>query len=66
MNLKNQPPVFVPAEHRAELEQMSKAALMDLVWDFAITSIGSQGADDVVAELRTRRDVILEHRKQAR
>lgn len=35
MNLKNQPPVFVPHKYTAEIEKLSKAFLMDMVWDFA-------------------------------
>lgn len=32
MNINHRPPVLVPVDHRAEVEEMSKAALMDLVW----------------------------------
>jgi hypothetical protein len=35
MNLKNQPPIFVPEQFQAEIERFSKAFLMDMVWDFA-------------------------------
>ena len=35
MNLKNQPPVFVPNQFRKEIEALSKATLMDMVWDLA-------------------------------
>jgi hypothetical protein len=63
MHPKSKPPVFVPEEHRTEVEALSKAALMDMVWDYAIQMAG---ADDLaIDEFRTRRDVILTHRKQA-
>jgi hypothetical protein len=60
MNLQNRPPIFVPPEHCAEVEKLSKAALMDMVWDYA-TQIGL-GAP--VEEFRKRREIILMHRKQ--
>lgn len=81
MNLKNQPPAFVPDEVRAEIEKLSKAALMDMVWDYAvqITSDispshlathgeGATGAavDIAMNEFRTRREVVLKHREIAK
>lgn len=65
MNLKNQQPVFVPYEFRAEMEKQSKAALMDMVWDFAFQMAGER-PDDAMAEFRRRREIIEIHRKQAR
>jgi len=67
MNLKNQPPVFVPQQHQAEFEQLSKAALMDMVWDYAAQIAGVDGGhqqaiDGVMVEFRTRREIILTHR----
>ena len=38
MHTRNQRPFFVPAQYCAEIEKMSKAALMDLAWDFAVTA----------------------------
>lgn len=35
MHLKNIPPALVPYKHTPELESLSKAALMDMVWDLA-------------------------------
>ena len=35
MNLKNKRPVFVTLEFYDEIERLSKAALMDMVWDYA-------------------------------
>jgi hypothetical protein len=67
MNLKNQPPIFVPAQYRAEIEQLSKAALMDMVWDYA-TQLAMTPTNDETAmdEFRQRRDIILTHRNNAK
>lgn len=65
MNLKNQPPVFVPFEFRKEMEALSKAALMDMVWDFAFEMSG-EVPDAAMAEFRKRREIIEMHRKQAK
>jgi hypothetical protein len=35
MHLKNIPPALVPFKHTAELEALSKAALMDMIWSLA-------------------------------
>ena len=35
MNINAKRPVFVPRERWDEVEKMSKAALMDMVWDYA-------------------------------
>jgi hypothetical protein len=64
MNLKNKPPIFVPDEYRAEIEKLSKAALMDLAWDFALSH--SDGPEtDIVSAMKTfrqRRDIVLDYR----
>lgn len=66
MNLKNQRPIFVPDEFCREIEGMTKAALMDLVWDFATTSVdGEVTATNVMNALRSRAEIVLSHRKQA-
>lgn len=72
MHLKAKPPIFVPQQFRAEIESLSKAALMDLVWDFAESSTttfshtSACGRDDAIMKtLRERIDVIQTHRKQA-
>lgn len=64
MNLKNQPPVFIPFEFRAEIEKLSKAALMDMVWDYAF-QIGEERPDAAMEEFRRRREIVLAHRKAA-
>lgn len=71
MNLKNRPPIFVPHKHRAEIEKLSKAVLMDMVWDYAAQVAGVDGGhpqaiEGVMAEFRTRREIILAHRYLAR
>lgn len=77
MNLKNQRPVFVPDEHRAEIEKLSKAALMDMVWDYA-QQIGAADAlaehgkaltgdyAATMAEFRKRREIILSYRQNTK
>lgn len=72
MNLKNQGPAFVPDEYQAEFEKLSKAALMDMVWDYAaqigVADARSNEGDHAatMAEFRKRREIILSHRKQAK
>ncbi len=68
MNLKNQPPVLVPEAYQPEIEKLSKAALMDLVWSFAARCAGSQADDPslVMFALAIERDAILSIRKQRR
>lgn len=68
MNLKNQRPVFVPDDYQDEMEKLSKAALMDMVWDYAmqVCSGGNQGVSVTMNEFRKRRDIILTHRNNAK
>lgn len=66
MHMNAQRPVFVPQEYWRELEQLSKAALMDLVWDYATRCAGSEVNGDIIAELRKSADIIATHRKNAR
>ena len=72
MNLKNQGPIFVPDQHRAEIEKLSKAALMDMVWDFAkqctpADDDGNEAGDaEIMGTLRAVADVINTYRKQAK
>jgi hypothetical protein len=69
MNLKNQPPIYIPDEHRAEIENLSKAALMDMVWDCAMQIAGvTDHAFDTerktITEFRRRREIILVSRRR--
>ena len=59
MNLKNQPPVLVPAEFCDEIEKLSKAALMDLAWSFSIRCAGNENAADVMKAFRQERTAIM-------
>jgi hypothetical protein len=67
MNLKNQPPIFVPHEYRGEIERFSKAALMDIAWDLAQRC--AQMPDDrprqIMEELRKTADIVMTYRRQA-
>ncbi len=55
--------VFVPRKYLAELQTMSKAALMDLAWDLAASS-GECAEDDreTIGTLRERARLVLEYR----
>lgn len=67
MHIKAQPPVFVPARFQAEIEQLSKAALMDMVWDYAMQLAMTPTNDEAsMDEFRQRREIILAHRAQAK
>jgi hypothetical protein len=77
MHLKNRPPVFVPDSVLGEMEKCSKAALMDMVWDYAVQIAAynipthdargplasGPGVDAALAEFRSRREVILRNRQ---
>lgn len=62
MNLKNKPPVFVPRCYAAEVEKMSKAALMDLVWDLAVALTGTEDEPAVMKTVRERAEIVLRYR----
>lgn len=67
MNLKNQKPVFVPWGFQAEMEKLSKAALMDMVWDLAqrcAAATDNQTAA-IIDEIRKTAEIVKTHRKQA-
>ncbi len=63
MNLKNKLPVFVPQEYLTEMEKLSKAALMDMVWDYAEQIAGGEDGN-VIGEFRKRREIILSYRNK--
>lgn len=66
MGITKRPPIFVPAKYRTEIEKLSKAALMDVVWDLCAMRAESADDDDLVfTEFRQARDIILLHRSQA-
>lgn len=67
MNLKNQPPILVHPAYRVEIESLSKAALMDIVWSFATRCAGRE--DEPIYpmnEIRRERDAVLAIRKAAK
>lgn len=70
MGIYKKPPVFVPAEHYAEVMSLSKAALADMCWDYAQQLAGAKphglraNPDDAtIAQFRARRDIVLNYRK---
>lgn len=68
MNLKNQRPIFVPEQFIAEIEKLSKAALMDIAWDLATRC---SGGDDlqvgkIMTEFRDTAEIVTNYRKQER
>lgn len=65
MHVNSQKPVLIPFEFRSEIERLSKAALMDMVWDYAF-QIGEERPDAAMDEFRKRREIILIHRKNAK
>jgi hypothetical protein len=50
MALRNKPPVPVAREYRAELAKLSKAALMDMVWDY-VAHLGLRNRADARGNL---------------
>ena len=66
MNLQNQPPLFVPVEYRREIEKLSKAALMDVAWDFATRIAGNRDGEAIMRQLREAAAIITRERSQAR
>jgi hypothetical protein len=66
MNLQNQPPLFVPVQCRHEIENLSKAALMDLVWDLATIATGACEPEAIMFTVRRHAKVVLRHRKNAK
>lgn len=69
MHMKAQRPIFVPREHQAEIERLSKAALMDMVWDYAQRCCGDVAIatpDRTMSEFRDTREIIVGYRNQAK
>ena len=66
MHLKNQPPMFVPFEYVEEVEKLSKAALMDMVWDYAEQRVchGEGSQEETLEEFRERRNIIVGYRNK--
>lgn len=66
MNLKNQRPVLVPVTYWSDMEKLSKAALMDMVWSFATRCSGQEEFPrQIMQEVEKERDAVLVVRKHA-
>jgi hypothetical protein len=64
MHLGNQRPVLVPESYWRELEALSKAALMDVVWSFAVRCCGQEDMPRrALDEFFKERDAVLAIRK---
>jgi len=67
MALRSKPPVLVPREYRAELAKLSKAALMDMVWNYAMSRASASGTEPthgaILAEFRARWEIVRRHRE---
>jgi hypothetical protein len=59
MSRNAKPPALVRAKHRAEVERLSKAALVDMVWSFAVRCAGNDLPAEVMAEFRREREAVL-------
>jgi hypothetical protein len=64
MHPKNKPPIFVPGEYQAEMDRLSKAALMDLVWGLVVTAADTNKHDAVIAEIRKHAAHVVTLREQ--
>lgn len=63
MHLNAKRPVLAPYAYWSEIEKMSKAALMDLVWDLATTNTQGEVDDAAIMEtLRERAKVVMVYR----
>jgi hypothetical protein len=68
MTAKNKPPVLVPCDCRAELAKLSKAALMDMVWGYAMARASTSGTEPtreaILAEFRARWEIVRRRREE--
>ncbi len=65
MHLNAKPPIFVPKRYWKEIEQLSKAALMDIAWDYAVRTAGEDQSEETqMEELRSTARIITGYRKQ--
>ena len=65
MHPKNHPPILVPKEFVPELEHLTKAALMDLVWDLATPTVEDGTPDKIMSEIRKCAAFIVIYREQS-
>ena len=64
MHPKNHPPVFVPGEYVAELERLTKAALMDLAFSLVLERSPSKKPAEIMDRLRRHMAEIVTYRDQ--
>lgn len=64
MHMNAKPPMFVPKEYRTKIEKLSKAALMDIVWDYATRTVGkdAEAKEEIFSEVMQTADIITYHR----
>ncbi len=65
IGVTKKPPVLIPAEAYDEIMELSKAALADIAWSFAMRCSGA--CDDTQAvrnEFARERDIIVMHRRR--
>jgi hypothetical protein len=68
MHLKNQRPIFVPQVYWTEIERLSKAAMMDMVWDLAqrCAGVGNDHPRQIMDEIARTAEIITIYRKRER
>jgi hypothetical protein len=63
---RKKPPVLVPREYQDELAKLSKTALMDMVWDYAMLRAQASGTEPtheaILAEFRARWEIVRRKR----
>lgn len=64
MHLKAKRPIFVPERFQREIEQLSKASLMDIAWDYAQNFAENQTDDGIMDEFRKRSEIIMTYRNR--
>ena len=53
---------YVPQRFRAAIEKLSKVALAEIAWDFAIESTGNENEEEAWKELLSRHEIIKQWR----
>ncbi len=64
MHLNAKLPVLMPPDYWKEFEKLSKAALLDLAWDYATRCAGEPDTELILAELRQSAATIVRERSQ--
>lgn len=58
----HKPPIFVPGEYQAEMDRLTKAALMDVAWMLVARPDISDA--EIIAEIRSHAATIVTLREQ--